>query len=82
MGNKKNYMNSVAIVETVNDGRKLHYIATLISNILRKNSAVDHQTMGMRIHRLIEKANPVPPPPPEPVVVEVPTEKSGHQLQP
>jgi hypothetical protein len=70
-GNKKNYMNSVAIVENFNEGRPLHYIATLISNVLRKNSAVDHQTMGMRIHRLIEKANPVPPPPPEPVVTEV-----------
>ena len=71
-GNKKNYMNSVAIVENRNEGRPLHYIATLISNVLRKNSAVDHQTMGMRIHRLIEKANPIPPPPPKPVVAEVP----------
>jgi hypothetical protein len=61
-------------VENANDGRRLHYIATLISNILRVNSAVDHQTMGMRIHRLIEKANPVPPPPPEPVVIETPAE--------
>jgi ribonucleotide reductase beta subunit family protein with ferritin-like domain len=74
MGNKKNYMNSVAIVETVNHDRKLHYIATLISNILRVNSAVDHQTMGMRIHRLIEKANPVPPPPPELAVIDAPAE--------
>jgi hypothetical protein len=74
MGNKKNYMNSVAIVENFNEGRPLHYIATLISNVLRKNSAVDHQTMGTRIHRLIEKANPIPAPPPEPVVIEVPAE--------
>ena len=71
MGNIRNYMNSLAIVENFNDGQRLHYIATLISNILRKNSAVDHQTMGMRIHRLIEKANPVPPPP---VVVEAPAD--------
>ncbi len=67
MGNVKNYMNSVAIVENHLDGRPLHYISTLISNILRKNSAVDHQTMGMRIHRLIEKANPIPAPVPVPV---------------
>ena len=60
MGNVKNYMNSVAIIETSDSGQPLDYIVTLISNILRKNSAVDHQTLGTRIHRLIEKAHPVP----------------------
>jgi hypothetical protein len=78
MGNKKNYMNSVAIVENFNNGQGLHYISTLISNVLRKNSAVDHQTMGMRIHRLVEKANPIPAPPPEPVVIEVPAETQAE----
>jgi hypothetical protein len=62
MGNVKNYMNSVAIVETSAGDQRLDYIATLISNVLRKNSAVDHQTLGTRIHRLIEKAHPVPAP--------------------
>ncbi len=57
-GNAKNYMNSIAIVEYPPGENRLFYIATLISNVLRKNSAVDHQTLGMRIHRLIEKANP------------------------
>jgi len=57
-GNRKNYMNSVAIVESPAAERRLHYIATLISNVLRRNSAVDHQTMGTRIQRLIEKAHP------------------------
>ncbi len=59
-GNRKNYMNSVAIVESPAGENHLHYISTLVSNVLRKNSAVDHQTMGTRIHRLIEKANPEP----------------------
>ncbi|MGB5440887.1 MAG: serine hydrolase [Gammaproteobacteria bacterium] len=57
MGNKKNYMNSVANIESFNEARPLHYIATLISNVLRKNSAVDHQTMGTRIHRIMQRAN-------------------------
>ena len=57
-GNRKNYMNSVAIIESPAAERRLHYIATLVSNVLRRNSAVDHQTMGTRIQRLIEKANP------------------------
>jgi len=60
MGNNKNYMNSVAIVESPAGDHRLHYMATLISNVLRKNSAVDHQTLATRIHRLIEKANPLP----------------------
>ena len=59
-GNRKNYMNSVAIVETPAGERRLHYISILVSNVLRRNSAVEHQTMGTRIHRLIEKANPKP----------------------
>jgi hypothetical protein len=59
MGNVKNYMNSVAIVETSSDGWQLDYMVTLISNVLRKNSAVDHQTLATRIHRLIEKRHPV-----------------------
>lgn len=60
MGNNKNYMNSVAIVESPAGDYRLHYITTLISNVLRRNSAVDHQTLATRIHRLIEKANPLP----------------------
>jgi len=58
MGNKRNYMNSLAIIENTNDGYQLNYIAALISNVLRVNSAVEHQTFGMRIHRMIEKAHP------------------------
>ena len=61
-GNVRNYMNSVAIVEYPAGDNRLFYISTLISNVLRKNSAVDHQTMGTRIQRLIEKANPEPEP--------------------
>jgi hypothetical protein len=62
MGNVRNYMNSVAIVETATEEYQLDYIVTLISNVLRKNSAVEHQTLGTRIHRLIEKAHPAPEP--------------------
>ncbi len=57
-GNVYNYMNSVAIVEQEIDGVKLHYITIVISNVLRENGAVTHQTMGTEIHRLIKKNNP------------------------
>jgi hypothetical protein len=63
-GNVKNYMNSVAIVETPADVRRLHYMVTLISNVLYKNSAVDHQTLATRIHRIMEAAHPPKPTPP------------------
>ena len=54
-------MNSVAIVESPAGENRLHYISTLISNVLYKNSAVDHQTLGTRIHRLVEASHPLPP---------------------
>jgi hypothetical protein len=53
-GNVRNYMNSVAIVEEEVDGVKLQYMVVVISNVLRQNSAVDHQTLGTRIHKLIK----------------------------
>jgi hypothetical protein len=59
-GNVRNYMNSVAIVESPAGNYHLDYMVTLISNVLRKNSAVDHQTLATRIHRLIEAAHPLP----------------------
>ena len=54
-GNKRNLMNSIAIVESPAGVSKLYYIVTLMSNVLRRNSAVDHQTFATRVHRLIEK---------------------------
>ncbi|MDH3474233.1 MAG: hypothetical protein OEM59_11125 [Rhodospirillales bacterium] len=54
-GNKVNYMNSVAIVESPAGSPRLYYMVALLSNVLRKNSAVDHQTLATRIHRLLEK---------------------------
>ena len=63
-GNVKNYMNSVAIVETPAGVKHLHYLATLISNVLYKNSAVDHQTLATYIHRMIEANHPPEPTPP------------------
>jgi len=49
MGNVINYMNSVAI------GVKLHYIVIVISNVLRKNSAEEHQALATAIHRLLRE---------------------------
>ena len=62
MGNERNYMNSLAIIESRSAGQQLDYIVALISNVLRVNSAVDHQTLGTRIHRVMERAHPAPEP--------------------
>ena len=59
-GNVKNYMNSFAIVESPAGEPRLHYMVMLISNVLRKNSAVEHQTLGTRIQELMEAAHPPP----------------------
>lgn len=56
-GNRINYMNSFAIIESPAEQRRLHYMVMLISNVLRKNSAYDHQTLATRIHGLIEDAD-------------------------
>jgi len=51
-GNVHNYMNSVAIVEH-DDGRT--YCVALMSNVLKKNSNIDHNVLAGRIDKLISK---------------------------
>jgi hypothetical protein len=60
-GNVKNFMNSVAIVEHPARERRLYYMVTLVSNVLRKNSASVHMEMASRIHRLVESLHARPP---------------------
>jgi hypothetical protein len=58
-GNLINYMNSVAIVEEETEGKSLHYIVVIISNVLRENSAKDHQVLATAVHELIRQRNGV-----------------------
>ncbi len=51
-GNVDNYMNSVAIVEKP-DGRV--YLVALMSNVLKVNSAVEHQTLATYIDRILAR---------------------------
>jgi hypothetical protein len=53
-GNVENMMNSVAIIEAPAGSARLHYMVAVMSNVLRKNSALEHQTFATRLHRLIE----------------------------
>ncbi len=52
-GNVKNYMNSTAIIEYPAAGRELYYMSTLVTNILRRNSAAEHQALATRLQQLI-----------------------------
>jgi hypothetical protein len=49
-GNRFNYMNSIAIIETA-DGRV--YMVAMMSNKLRKNAAVEHQSLATFIERMV-----------------------------
>jgi hypothetical protein len=44
----------VAIIESPAAQRKNFYMVVVMSNVLRKNSAVAHQTLATRIQRLIK----------------------------
>ena len=52
MGNVDNYMNSVVVVEQP-DGSI--YMVTLMSNVLRKNSANDHFALASQIDKIVRK---------------------------
>jgi len=52
-GNRLNLMNSVAIVEAPAGEPRMFYMVALTSNVLKKNSAVEHQTFATRLHRLL-----------------------------
>ena len=55
-GNVANYMNSVAIIESPARGENRRvYLVALMSNVLRRNSAYNHQEIAGRIERLIRE---------------------------
>jgi hypothetical protein len=51
-GNRMNYMNSVAIVEQPEGSR---YMVALMSNVLGRNSAYDHQVLATRIDKVVRR---------------------------
>lgn len=53
-------MSSIAVVESPAGQNHIDYMVVLLSNVLYKNSAVAHQTLATRIHRLIEALHPQP----------------------
>ena len=53
-GNKRNHMNSIAIIESLPGSEKYYrYIVALISNVLKVNSAWDHSRLAVAIHHAV-----------------------------
>jgi hypothetical protein len=63
-GNKRNYMNSVAIIETPAGQDRLYYMVSVLSNVLRKNSAQDHRDLARAVHGMLLAQHPEKPVPP------------------
>ena len=63
-GNKRNYMNSAAIIETPAGQDRLFYMVTVLSNVLRKNSAADHRDLARAVHARLLADHPRKPVPP------------------
>jgi len=63
-GNKRNYMNSIALIETPAGQDRLYYMVSVLSNVLRKNSAVDHRDLARAVHGMLLAQNPEKPVPP------------------
>jgi len=60
-GNKRNYMNSLAIVESPAGQNRLYYAATVLSNVLRKNSAQDHRDLARAVQSMLLADHPPKP---------------------
>ena len=54
-GNVVNMLNSIAIIEHPAGSPNLRYLVVVMSNVLRKNSAVVHQSLATWLHRLLER---------------------------
>jgi len=58
-GNKRNYMNSIALVESpAGQPGGLFYMTAVLSNVLRKNSAQDHRDLAKSIQLRLERSHP------------------------
>jgi hypothetical protein len=57
-GNVWNFMNSIAVVESVRRSPKLRYLVVVNSNVLRKNAVEAHRALAARIHQVMEERHP------------------------
>jgi hypothetical protein len=58
LGNKWNFLNSATVIETHDPNQRMHYIVVVLSNVLRKNSAEEHESLAAAIHQLMQQLHP------------------------
>jgi hypothetical protein len=58
MGNRWNFLNSATIVETHDPDQRMRYIVVVLSNVLKKNSAEEHESLATGIHNLMKQLHP------------------------
>jgi len=58
-GNVWNFLASVALIEEPERNPPLRYMVVVLSNVLRKNSADAHQSLGGRIQQMMEHLHPL-----------------------
>jgi hypothetical protein len=59
-GNVWNFMNSIAVVESIRRSPKLRYLVVVNSNVLRTNAVEEHRALAARIHQVMEERHPPP----------------------
>ena len=57
-GNKRNYMNSIAVIESPAGQNRLYYMVAVLSNVLKKNSAQDHRDLARAVHSMLLAQHP------------------------
>jgi hypothetical protein len=58
MGNRWNFLNSATVVETHDPDQRMRYIVVVLSNVLKKNSAEEHENLATGIHDLMKQLHP------------------------
>jgi hypothetical protein len=58
LGNKWNFLNSATVIETHDPKQRMRYIVVVLSNVLKKNSAEEHENLATGIHDLMKQLHP------------------------
>jgi len=58
LGNKWNFLNSATVIETHDPKQRMRYIVVVLSNVLKKNSAEEHEDLATGIHDLMKQLHP------------------------